>query len=206
METSLSRRKRYFLFFNSGFKEKSLSKAGKVLKNIEKMTEKTFLPIVGPNKGRILVGIIREYKPRRVLEIGTLIGYSAVLMAKELESNAHLITIGIRSDEAKMARENIKRAEVPSTVEVIVGDAIEVIPTLKGRFDMVFIDADKTEYLEYLRLVESKIQKGCVIVADNVGVFANEMKDYLHYVRASGKYSSRYVPVGEDGLEVSVKL
>jgi len=127
-------------------------------------------------------------------------------MAKELESGTHLTTIGIRADEAKKARENIRRAEVPPTVEVITGDAIEVIPTLNGRFDMVFIDADKTEYLEYLRLVEPKIQKGSVIVADNAGVFADEMKDYLHYVRASGKYSSRYVPVGEDGLEVSVKL
>ena len=64
------------------------------------------------------------------------------------------------------------------------------------------------DYLRGLRarLVEPKIQKGSVIVADNAGIFADEMKDYLHYVRASGKYSSRYVPVGEDGPEVSVKL
>jgi len=183
-----------------------LSKAEKILRGIERIAEKKFLPIVGPDRGQILVDIIRKRKPKRVLEIGTLIGYSTVLMAKELESGGHLTTIGIRADEAKMARENIRKAEVPPTVEVIVGDAIEVIPTLNGRFEMVFIDADKTEYLKYLRLVEPKIHKGSVIVADNVGVFADEMKDYLRYVRASGKYSSKYVPVGEDGLEVSVKL
>lgn len=183
-----------------------MSKTVMVLKEIEKMTEKEFLPIVGPRKGRILVEIIREIKPKRVLEVGTLIGYSAILMGKELESDAHLITIEINADEARMAKENIKRAEIPPTVDVLVGDAIEVLPRLDGRFDLVFIDADKREYLDYLRLVEDKLHKGSVIVADNAGISANQMRDYLNYVRSSGKYSSRYIPVGGDGLEVSVKL
>ena len=112
----------------------------------------------------------------------------------------------IDSDEAETARENIKKAKVRPTVDVIVGDAIDVIPTLTGKFDMVFVDADKTEYLAYLRLAEDKLHKGSVIVADNAGIFADEMKDYLDHVRFSGKYSSKYVSVGEDGLEVSVKL
>jgi len=103
-------------------------------------------------------------------------------------------------------RENIKRAEIPPTVDVIVGDAIEVIPTLKGKFDMVFIDADKREYLDYLRLVEDKLHRGSVVVADNAGIFADEMEGYLDHVRSSGNYSSKYIPVGDDGLEVSDKL
>lgn len=170
------------------------------------MTEKEFLPIVGPRKGQVLAEVIHKIKPKRVLEIGTLIGYSAILMAKELESEAHLTTIEIHVDEAKKARENIKRAEVRPTIDVIVGDAIKVVPKLKDEFDMVFIDAEKSEYIDYLRLVEDKLHKGSVIVADNAGISADEMRDYLDYVRNSGKYSSRYVPVGEDGLEVSVKL
>jgi predicted O-methyltransferase YrrM len=141
-----------------------------------------------------------------VLEIGTLIGYSAILMAKELESGAHLTTIEIHADEAKKARENIKRAKIRATIDVIIGYAIKVVPKLKDKFDMVFIDAEKSEYRDYLRLVEDKLHKESVIVADNAGIFAHEMRDYLEYVRNSGKYSSRYVPVGEDGLEVSVKL
>jgi predicted O-methyltransferase YrrM len=60
--------------------------------------------------------------------------------------------------------------------------------------------------MEYLRLVENKLHKGAVVVADNAGIFAGQMRDYLSYVRTSGKYRSRYVPVGEDGLEISVKL
>jgi predicted O-methyltransferase YrrM len=88
----------------------------------------------------------------------------------------------------------------------LIGDAIEILPKLESRFDLVFIDADKRQYLDYLRLVEDKLHKGSVIVADNAGIFANQMRNYLDYVRSSGKYRSRYVPVGEDGLEVSVKL
>jgi predicted O-methyltransferase YrrM len=183
-----------------------LSKADKVLKDIESMTARRFLPIVGPDKGRVLIRVISEIKPKRVLEVGTLIGYSAILMAKELESDAHLITIEIHANEAKMARENIKRAEVRPTVDVIVGDAIEVIPKLTGKFDMVFIDAEKTEYFDYLRLVERKLRRGSAVVADNAGILADQMRDYLDYVRSSGKYRSEYMPFGEDGVEVSVKL
>ena len=183
-----------------------LNKAEKVLKEIESMTARKFLPIVGPDKGRVLVRVIHEVQPKRVLEVGTLIGYSAILMAKELESDVHMITIEIHENEAEMARENIKRAEVRPTIDVIVGDAIEVMPKLTGKFDMVFIDAEKTEYLEYLRLVERKLHRGSVVVADNAGIFADQMKDYLDHVRSSRKYSSEYVSFGEDGVEVSVKL
>jgi predicted O-methyltransferase YrrM len=77
---------------------------------------------------------------------------------------------------------------------------------LQGQFDLVFIDAEKKEYIDYLRLVERKLHKGSVVVADNAGIFADQMRQYLDYVRSSGKYRSKYVPVEEDGLEVSVKL
>jgi predicted O-methyltransferase YrrM len=81
-----------------------------------------------------------------------------------------------------------------------------VIPTLKGPFDFAFIDAEKTEYFDYLKLAEAKLQRGTVVFADNAGIFANQMLDYLDYVRNSGKYRSRYVQVGGDGVEISIKL
>lgn len=183
-----------------------LSKADKVLKEIESMTDRKSLPILRPDKGHVLARVIHEVKPKRILEVGTLIGYSAILMAGELESDAHLITIEIHANEAEMARENIKRAEVSPRIDVVVGDAIEVIPKLAGKFDMVFIDAEKAEYLHYLRLVERKLHRGSVVVADNAGIFADQMKDYLDYVRSSARYRSEYVSFGEDGVEVSVKL
>ena len=183
-----------------------MSEADEVLKEIEASTEKKFLPIIGPDKGQILIKIIRETNPRRILEIGTLRGYSAILMAKELDSCAHITTIEIRAGEAKRARENIERAKVLPKIDVIVGDAIRVLPQMIGKFDLVFIDAAKEEYSEYLKLVEGKLHKGSVIVADNAGTSAAQMRDYLDYVRSSGKYTSEYLPCGEDGIEVSMKL
>ena len=183
-----------------------MSNADKILKEIEEKAETEFLPIVGPERGKILAEEIRKARPKRVLEVGTLIGYSAILMGKELDKKAQITTIENHAEEAKAAENNIRRAEIPPKVEVLTGDAIQIIPTLKGAFDFVFIDADKTEYVSYLRLAENKLHKGTVVVADNAGIFARQMKEYLDYVRASGKYSSRYVQAGEDGLEISLKL
>jgi predicted O-methyltransferase YrrM len=184
----------------------NLNKAEVILREIEKRANSEFLPIVGPEKGQVIAETIRKAKPKRVLEVGTLIGYSAILIGKELDSDAQIITIEIHADETKTAEENILKADIPAEVEVITGNAIQVIPELTGCFDFVFIDAEKTEYLDYLRLAEDKLCKGAVIVADNAGIFANQMTDYLNYVRTSGKYSSRYLPVGVDGLEITVKL
>ncbi len=180
--------------------------ADEVLRLIEKASEKNFLPIIGPNKGKYLVEEIRKAKPHSILEIGTLIGYSAILMGKELDSKAEIITIEIHRDEAELAGKNIVRANIPAKVKIIVGDALQIIPTFEEQFDFAFIDAEKTEYFQYLKLLEDKLPKDAVIFADNAGVFADQMVDYLDYVRNSGKYRSRYVQVGGDGVEISVKL
>jgi predicted O-methyltransferase YrrM len=185
---------------------KKFNKAEKILRKIEKKASNEFLPIVSAEKGRVLAEEVRRAKPKLVLEVGTLIGYSAILMGNELDETAHIITIEIHAEEAKTAEENIRKAEIPPKVEVITGDAIEIISQLKGAFDFVFIDAKKTEYMDYLQLVEDKLCKGAVIVADNAGIFAKQMTNYLEYVRRSGKYSSKYVPVDNDGLEITVKL
>jgi len=182
------------------------SKADRILREIEKMTETRFLPIIGPRKGQILAELLRQTKPKRILEIGTLIGYSAIVMAKELESDAEIITIEIHKDEAGIAKDNIRRAEVSPRIDVLIGDALEVIPTLRGMFDLVFLDATRSEYLDYLKLVEDKLHQGSVIVADNAGIFAASMSNYLDYMRKSGKYRSRFAPANGDGMEISTRL
>jgi predicted O-methyltransferase YrrM len=184
----------------------NLNKPEIILREIEKRARNQFLPIVGREKGRLLVEEIIRAKPKRVLEVGTLRGYSAILMGKELDKDAKIITIEIHPEEAKTAKDNIRKAEIYPKVEVITGDAIQIIPHLNEIFDFVFIDAEKTEYFEYLRLIENKVHKGTVIVADNAGILANQMSDYLQYVRNSEKYTSKYVPAGVDGLEITVKL
>jgi len=132
------------------------------------------LSIVGPRRGKVLVEVIRTVKPKRVLEIGTLIGYSAILMGKELGSDTHMVTIEIHADEAAMAEENINKAKIKPTIDVLVGNALQILPRLEGEFDMVFIDANKREYKDYLRLIEDKLHGGSVLVVDNAGIFADD--------------------------------
>ena len=177
-----------------------------VLNRIEGDAKVEFLPIIGPDKGKLLVDEVRKAKPKRVLEVGTLVGYSAVLIGKELGSDAELVTIEIHPDEAEEAKRNVVAANITAKVTIITGDALKVIPSLEGKFDFAFIDAEKTEYLKYLKLAEPKLCKGAVVFADNAGMFAARMVDYLNYVKESGRYISRYVQIGDDGVEISEKL
>jgi predicted O-methyltransferase YrrM len=180
--------------------------ADDVLKKIESAAALDFLPIIGPKKGALLADEIRKTKPCHILEVGTLIGYSTILMGRELDDNAELVTIEIHREEAEQAGKNISSAFIQPKIKIITGNAIEIIPTLRGKFDFAFIDAEKTEYLQYLKLAEPKLERGTVVFADNAGIFADQMQDYLNYVRNSGRYKSRYVQVGDDGVEISVKL
>jgi predicted O-methyltransferase YrrM len=184
----------------------SVSSADLVLREIEAQAENVFLPIIGQAKGRYLADEVRKAKPMHVLEVGTLIGYSAVLMGKEMQAGSEIVTVEIHRDEAEQAGKNVLKADIPAKVKIITGNALDVIPTLQGPFDLAFIDAEKTEYLRYLQLAEDKLRKGSVVFVDNAGIFATQMADYLHYVRHSENYESRYFQVGEDGVEISIKL
>ena len=182
------------------------SKADEVLEEVERSASRRYLPIIGPSRGRILVEAVRRHGPRRILEVGTLVGYSTILMGRELGEGSEIVTIEYDRDEAEQARANIARAELPITVEVLVGDALDILPTLEGSFDMVFLDAAKHQYLDYIRLVEDSLRRGGVVVADNVGFMSRSMRGYLDHVRDSGKYESTFHRSGSDGIEVSVKL
>ena len=118
------------------------------MRRIEKLAREKFLPIVGPEKGKILRDVIRRVRPKRTLEVGTLIGYSAIPMGKELDEDAEIITIEIDNDEAETAKENIRESGVKPQVTVLIGNALEIIPTPNGKFDLVFVDATKNEYLD----------------------------------------------------------
>ncbi|MCL2287802.1 MAG: class I SAM-dependent methyltransferase [Candidatus Bathyarchaeota archaeon] len=185
--------------------ETHVNRAEQLLNEIADIALVEFLPIIGPARGKVLADEVKAVKPKTVLEIGTFMGYSTILIGRELEKTSKFITIEEHSTEAEVAKDNIIQSEIDVDVQIITGDAIEIIPTLKDTFDFVFLDATKDEYLQYLKLVEDKLQKGAVIVADNVGKFVAETKDYIDHIRNSGKYNSHYVGIGDDGLEISVK-
>ncbi|MBV9179071.1 MAG: class I SAM-dependent methyltransferase, partial [Nitrososphaeraceae archaeon] len=156
--------------------------------------------------------------PGRILEIGTLYGYSAILMGSMLpeqqgQNQGKVTTIEIDKEYANIARKNIEDAALDKKVEVIDGDALDIIPKLHEKFDMVFLDGTKEEYFKYLNLVEKNLEKDAVVVADNVGVFERSMRDYLEYVRNSGRYNSRTLEIElefdsntKDAIEISVKI
>jgi predicted O-methyltransferase YrrM len=117
-----------------------------------------------------------------------------------------VVTIEINPKSARLAEENVRGARLVDKIELHIGDALTVIPSINDKFDMVFLDATKDEYLKYLKLSENKLEKGGVVFADNAKMFAHAMRDYLDYIRNSGKYKSDYVNVGFDGVEISTKL
>ena len=97
-------------------------------------------------------------------------------------------------------------ANFSDKIDIRIGDALKLIPDIVADLDMVFLDGAKGEYLDYLRVSERKLRRGGVVFADNVKRFACEMRDYLDYVRNSGRYKSEYLEAGSDGVEISVKV
>jgi len=183
-----------------------MERAERILRRIEDLANRNYLPIIGSNRGRVLAELVAQLKPKRIVEVGTLVGYSTILMGKDLGSDVEIITIEIHREEAKAALRNIREAGIKPKVHVIVGDASKVLPALRGVFDLVFLDGYKNEYLKHLRSIEEKLHRGSIVIADNAGVYAYSMRDYLSYVRNSGRYKSSFIKVGSDGLEVSVKI
>ena len=122
-------------------------------------------------QGKFLDFLVRVSGARRVLEIGTLGGYSTIWMARALPEGGRVVTLELEPHHAEVARRNLDRAGVLDRVEVIVGPALETLPALTSRmerFDLVFIDADKESYPEYLDWALRLSRPGTVIVADNV--------------------------------------
>ncbi len=176
------------------------------------MGQRSWIPSIGPVKGKILAEVARKYKPKRILEVGALYGYSAILMAKNAPS-AEIITVEKSPENARITERNIERAELSDRIQVRQGDAAKVLPGLSGSFNLVFLDADKGQYLKNLLDIEQRLPKGAVVVADNVGIFRDELQDYLEHVRNSGKYRSRTVETllefsdtREDAMEISEKV
>jgi predicted O-methyltransferase YrrM len=190
----------------------------RVLKSLERMGEREFVPSIGPVKGKILSKIIRKHKAKTALEIGTLAGYSAILIASllpndESRKKAVVTTIEIDKKTASIAMKNVQKAGFSDKIEIIIGDALEAIPKLDHKFDLLFLDAAKDEYLRYLKLAEQKnLHKNSIVVADNAGVSEQQRLDYLEYVRNSGFYMSKtieteleYTPGVKDAIEMSIK-
>ncbi|MBO9633019.1 MAG: O-methyltransferase [Chitinophagaceae bacterium] len=122
----------------------------------------------GHVQGKFLEMVSRMLQPRRVLEIGTFTGYSALCLAKGLLKDGLLHTIELREADGAISQANFNRSNDRDKIILHVGNALQIIPTLKETWDLVFIDADKVSYMEYFNLVLPAVRPGGVILADNV--------------------------------------
>lgn len=134
----------------------------------------------GHVQGRVLSMLSHMINPKSILEIGTFTGYSALCLAEGLQPGGQLITIDVNEELTPMVQQAIKEANMQDKITVMIGNAMQIIPTLNGPFDLVFIDADKQNYAHYFDLVIDKVPAGGFILADNVlwsGKVVEEKKD-----------------------------
>ena len=180
-------------------------RARRMLALMDRATTLWRIPVIGRAKGRVIRRLLERHRPTRAIEVGSLLGYSAILIAGSLPPRGRLVCVEANPLLAELVRSNVEIAGLGRRVKVVAGDALRAIPLLPGRFDFALIDAAKADYLDYLRQLEPKLVPGAIVVADNTGVFRREVKPYLDWVRdPAGRYTSREYEVGDDAMEVSV--
>jgi predicted O-methyltransferase YrrM len=145
--------------------------ADDLLQEIEKYTIENHPQAVmlsGPIQGKLLEMISLMINPQRILEIGTFMGYSALCLAKGLTPNGQLHTLELRKEDAKTSRSYFSKSLYSKQIILHEGDALQIIPTLRETWDLIFIDADKVNYINYYELTLPMLKKGGFILADNV--------------------------------------
>jgi predicted O-methyltransferase YrrM len=151
--------------------EKYTTPETSVMKELNRETHiKTFYPnmLSGAIQGKFLEMVSRMIQPNRILEIGTFTAYSAIAMAKGLAENGKLITLEVNPEMETFIKKYIDKAGMSDKIELIMGNALEIIPKLNDTFDLVFIDADKEQYIDYYELAFSKLKPGGFFLTDNV--------------------------------------
>ena len=177
------------------------------------------VPILRESEVELFEDLIGLYKPKRVLEVGTAIGYSSLLLAKHMDKEGQLISIELDDIRHGMAKHFISQSDYADRMTLLQGDATELVDTIEGPFDLVFLDGPKGQYLKQLEIIEPKLSDGAVVLADNVlfrdyvrgdkepprrfKTIVKRLQHYLEYVEQKDKYNTTIYPMG-DGMSVSV--
>ena len=190
------------------------------LEKIKKKALEEHIPIIMDETLEVIEKYLSKNKPNRILEIGTAVGYSAICFTQFLAENGMIDTIERESDRVEEAKKNIQLAEVENKINIYEGDAVEILPTLNNKYDVVFIDAAKGKYPFFLKEALRMINPNGIIFADNILYKGYVMSDYnKHKQRTAVRNLREYVKeVSEnpnleteilevgDGVAVSKKL
>ena len=208
---------RIVTFINSMETENS-----EILEAIESEALSTYVPIIRKEMQSFLKVLLTIQKPMRILEVGTAVGFSALLRSEYAPAGCEITTIENYEKRIPIARNNFKRAGKESQITLLEGDAMEVLPTLDEPYDFIFMDAAKGQYIHYMPEVMRLLKTGGTLVSDNVmqdgniieSRFAVErrdrtihsrMREYLYELKHHEELLTSIIPLG-DGVAVSVKL
>lgn len=188
---------------------------------MEEYAQREHVPIINERGREALIRLIEEHKPHRVLEIGTAIGYSALLLAHYGAEDIHIVTLELSEERAATARCYWERSPYKNCMEIFTGDAGEILSSLApppGGFDFVFIDAAKGQYADYFRKVQPLLAEKAVVVADNVlfrgyvlgeekpprryKTIVKRLREYLELVQHTPGFRTEILENG-DGLAVT---
>jgi caffeoyl-CoA O-methyltransferase len=187
-----------------------------LLERMEEYADSHAVPIIGPLVGRLLYNLAKASQSRKILEIGTAIGYSGIWLARAVApQKGNVTTIDMDAERVKIAKKNISEAGLERTVRVIEGNALKILPTLKEEFDMIFLDSDKDVYPDAFKMSVPLLRKGGLFVADNAlwggdvakGGKSKDTQSMIKFnrmVSESPGMSTVIVPL-RDGVLVSLK-
>lgn len=192
-----------------------------ILEQIEKEALDTNVPIIRKEMQSFLKVLLRIKRPLRILEVGTAVGFSAILMSEYVPEECKITTIENYEKRIPIARENFKRAGKEEQITLIEGDAFEELKTLQDSYDFIFMDAAKGQYIAYLPEVMRILNPGGILVSDNVlqngeiieSRFAVErrdrtihsrMREYLYTLKHHPELETSIIPLG-DGVALSIK-
>ena len=191
------------------------------LEKLEKYSIETNVPIVRKPMQSLIKFLLKLKNPENILEVGTAIGFSALLMAENTSDKTHITTIENYEKRIPVARGNIEKSGYGEKVTLIEGDAADVLKTLEGPYDLIFMDAAKGQYLNFLPEIMRLLPEGGILLSDNVmqdgdilesryaverrnrTIYAR-MRDYLYELTHNDELTTVILPVG-DGVTVSVK-
>jgi predicted O-methyltransferase YrrM len=200
---------------------KSLIEEDEEIARFRKESEDRNIPIIHEEVANFIKVILHLLKPLKILELGTAVGFSSFFMAKIIDNdNLEIKTIERRDSFVDEASKNLERLNYKGNIEILPGDALEILENLEEKFDLVFIDAAKSKYLDFLPYCFNLLKKDGIIISDNVlykGMIANDdlverrqktivrkMRKYLKTISNHPSMESSVLPLG-DGLAITVK-